>query len=41
VTQVPPNAAAHPQAVKTQAPKPQAQHPKPPKNEKHEDGGNR
>jgi hypothetical protein len=43
VTQVPPNAAVHPQAVKPQAPKPppQVQRPKPPKNEKRDEGGNR
>jgi len=45
VTHVPPNAAVHSQAVaaKPPAPKaqPQQQHPKPAKNEKHEEGGSR
>ena len=40
VTQVPPNAAVHPQAVRPQPPKPQ-QHPNPPKNDKRDEGRNR
>ena len=39
VTQVPPNGAARPPAVK--APNGQTQHPKAPKSDKREEGGNR